>query len=63
MTLIQAQTKFIERVNSCHPGHRNRVHRSAWVELHKWAEKRGYDSRQVCRDASEMAKLERMSDD
>lgn len=63
MTLIQAQNKFIGRVNSCHPGHARRVARSAWSELHKWATARGMDARAVCQDAKDMAALERNADD
>lgn len=63
MTLIQAQDRFIERVVSCHPGHRRRVRKAAWNELYAWAEARGYDARAVCRDAADMAALELSCED
>lgn len=63
MTLIEAQTRFITRVREAHPGHRNRVHRSAWKQLHTWAEKRGYDGRVVCKDAKDMLVLEELADE
>lgn len=63
MTLIQAQERYIARVNSCHPGHARRVSNSAWCELRMWAEARGMDGRKVAQDANDMAILERNSDD
>ena len=63
MTLIQAQTRFIERCNSCHPGHINRVRRAAWKQLATWAHEHGFDTRIVCKDADDMAKLERAAED
>ena len=63
MTLIQAQQRYIDRVNGCHPGHARRVARSAWTQLFKWAEARGLDARAACRDAADVATLERNSDD
>lgn len=62
MNLIQAQDRYIARVNSCHPGHFRRVSRAAWSELYKWAEMRGMDARAVCLDAKDMAKLEANAD-
>jgi len=63
MTLIQAQQRYIERVNACHPGHFRRVSNAAWRQLRKWADARGLDGAKVCRDADDMATLERNSDD
>lgn len=63
MTIIQAQDRYIQRVNNCHPGHRRRVRRSAWSELFSWATKRGYDSVSICKDADDVAKIERNSED
>lgn len=63
MTLIQAQQRYIDRVNGCHPGHARRVANAAWSQLFKWAEARGMDARAICRDAAETAALERNSDD
>lgn len=65
MTLIQAQERFIKRVNDCHPGHYNRVHKAAWKELHRYATRTGASNeiaQQICRDASDIAKLERLAD-
>lgn len=62
MTLIQAQERFISRVNGCHPGHLRRVRRAAWSELNSWATKHGYDGRTICIDADDMARLERNAD-
>jgi hypothetical protein len=62
-TLIQAQQKYIDRVNGCHPGHQRRVARAAWSELFKWAESRGMDARPVCQDAKDMARLEQECDE
>lgn len=63
MTLIQAQDRYIQRVNGCHTGHRNRVSRAAWRELSRYAEQRGMDARKVCTDAKDMAQLERNAED
>lgn len=63
MTLVQAQDRYIMRVNNCHTGHRNRVRRSAWSELCAWAVKRQYDGVVVCKDADDVAKLERNTED
>lgn len=63
MTLIQAQQRYIERVNTCHPGHLRRVERAAWKQLFQWAAKRGLTASVVCKDADDMAVLERSSDD
>lgn len=63
MTLIQAQQKYIDRVNSCHPGHRNRVSRAAHSVLWKWAESKGYNPKAVCNDAVDMADLEYKAED
>jgi len=63
MTLIQAQERYIQRVNSCHPGHRRRVARAAHRELCQWATKRGFDRSVVYKDADDMARLERSCDE
>jgi hypothetical protein len=63
MTLIQAQQRYIDRVNHCHPGHARRVRNSAWRQLRKWAEVRGLAAITVCKDADDMAVLERNSSD
>ncbi len=62
-TLIQAQQKYIDRVNQCHSGHFQRVSRAAWSELYQWAESKGMNARLVCQDAKDMALLERNSDE
>jgi len=62
MTLIQAQQRYINRVNAAHPGHFNRVHRSARAQLWQWAIDRGFDTEganAICRDAKDVAALER----
>jgi hypothetical protein len=63
MTLTQAQTRYVERVNNCHPGHFNRVRASAAKELKLWAAKHGYDASVVWKDARDIAELERNSED
>ena len=67
MNMIQAQQRYIDRVNGCHTGHRNRVSRAAWKELAKWAEQHGvadYEQRRaICKDAKDMAELERNADE
>jgi predicted GNAT superfamily acetyltransferase len=63
MTLIQAQQKYIDRVNGCHPSHQRRVARAAWAELFKWAESRGMDAKTVCNDAKDVAALEQGSEE
>lgn len=63
MTLIQAQERYIQRVNSCHAGHLRRVERAAWRQLSQWAAKRGFDAAVICRDANDMARLERSCDE
>lgn len=63
MTLTLAQERFIKRVNGCHTGHVRRVRRAAWKELSAWASDHGYDPKVVCRDADDMAKLERDADE
>lgn len=66
MTLIQAQERYIARVNNCHPGHRGRVSRSASREFYAWATKKGYaktDISILLNDAIDMAKLQRDSED
>lgn len=63
MTLIQAQERYIARVNSCHPGHQRRVKRSAHSQLSQWAAKRGFDARVICKDADDMARLEHTCDE
>jgi hypothetical protein len=63
VTLIQAQDRYISRVCACHPGHINRVRRSARRELHQWAAARGFNAEMVCRDASDMANLQSASDE
>lgn len=62
MTLIEAQQVYIDRVNSCHPGHFRRVSRAAWAQLYAWAEKRGMDAYAICKDAKDMAALEQIAD-
>ena len=62
MTLTQAQQRYIDRVNSSHPGHARRVSRSAWAQLSKWAQARGMNAQAVCQDAKDMAKLEANAD-
>ncbi|MAF04719.1 MULTISPECIES: hypothetical protein [Herbaspirillum] len=63
LTLIEAQTRYIDRVLAAHPGHVRRVTRSAWSQLFKWAEARSYVGSVICRDADDMLKLEQMADD
>lgn len=63
MTLIQAQDRYIQRVNGCHTGHRRRVTRAAWRELSGYAEQHGMNARQVCIDARDMAELKRNAED
>ena len=58
ITLIQSQQRYIERIMLCHPGHINRVRRSAAKELKAWAVKHGYDPTVVHRDAKDMLVLE-----
>ena len=62
MTLTQAQQRYIDRVNSSHPGHARRVYRSAWAQLSKWAQARGMNAQAVCQDAKDIAKLEANAD-
>ncbi|TYK74142.1 hypothetical protein FSY45_20090 [Comamonas sp. Z1] len=62
MTLTQAQQRYIDRVNSSHPGHARRVSRSAWAQLSKWAQARGMNAQAVCQDAKDIAKLEANAD-
>lgn len=63
MTLIQAQERYIKRVLTCHAGHLRRVKRSAWCQLSQWAAKRGFNAAVICKDADDMARLERSCDD
>lgn len=66
MNMIQAQDRYIARVNGCHTGHQRRVARAAWKQLFQWAENRGYehdDCRVICEEARDMAVLERNSED
>ena len=63
MTLVEAQQRYIDRVTDCHPGHAARVRRGARRQLHTWAVAHGYDGAVVCRDASDMARLQQASDD
>lgn len=66
MTLIQAQDRYIGRINNCHPGHFRRVKRSAWSQLYRWAIKGGADATLagfICRDADQVATLQRNSED
>ena len=66
MTLIQAQDRYIGRINACHPGHFRRVKRSAWSQLYQWAVKRGYakqDAVVICDEADQVATLQRNSED
>lgn len=74
-TLIQAQDRFISRVNGCQTGHRNRVYRGAARELRAYLRSIGIHDypntggwphgpqTQVVRDAADMAKLESACDD
>lgn len=66
MTMIQIQERLIARVNNCHPGHRNRVTRGACRQARRTLTGKGYDDagiRAIIRDALDMAKLERESED
>lgn len=66
MNLIQIQERLIARVNNCHPGHRNRVSRSACRQARLTLTGKGYDDagvQVVIRDALDVAKLERDSED
>ena len=63
MTLIQAQQRYIDRVQAAHPGHQRRVGRAAWAELFKWATARGMDATAVCKDAKDMLVLEQASEE
>lgn len=62
-TIIEAQQRYIDRVNGCHTGHRRRVARAAWKELHRYATARELDAQQICIDARDMAELERNAED
>lgn len=62
-TQIQAQDRFIERVNGCHPGHRRRVVAAARKELFKWFKQQGTDPtiiHKCVQDALDVANLHRM---
>jgi len=66
MNLIQAQQRYIDRVNTCHPGHYKRVQRSASRELYQWLMAQGYgeiSADLLLKDARDIAKLERDSND
>lgn len=66
MTLIQIQERLISRVNSCHPGHRNRVARGACRQARRMLTAKGFDSdsiRVIIRDALDVATLERNAED
>lgn len=66
MTLIEAQDRYIKRVTSCHPGHANRVRKSAWTQLFRWAVGRGFSleaAKAICKDAKDMAALEARADE
>ena len=66
MNLIQAQERYIARVNNCHPGHRSRVSRSASRGFYAWATKKGYaktDISILLNDAIDTAKLQRDYED
>lgn len=67
MNLIQAQQRYIDRVNACHTGHHRRVARGARKELDSWLAKHGVaDEKQrdaICKDARDMAELERNADE
>lgn len=65
LTLIQAQERYIQRVNSCHPGHKRRVARAAWEQLTNWAYTHGYSEgwKVICQDAKDMARLQRDCED
>ncbi len=66
LTMIQAQDRFIARINNCHPGHYNRVQRSASRQLYQWALDRGYDKGDafvILDEARQVAQLQRNSED
>lgn len=63
MTMIQAQQRYIDRVLTCHPGHRNRVRRAATRILCRWASARGYNPAVLLRDAHDMLLLIARADD
>jgi len=64
MTLIQAQQRYVNRVNdpNNNPGHLRRVRRGASNQFYKWARGRGIPETEISillNDAIDMAKLER----
>lgn len=66
MTLIQAQERYIERIRNAHPGHVNRVRRSARKQLGAYLEKQGtpqIQRLQLIRDSEEMLSLELNAED
>lgn len=66
MTLIEAQRRYIDRVNEAHPGHRRRVSRAACNQLYSWAVANGHtavEARAICRDARDIANLELNAED
>lgn len=67
-TLIQAQQRYIDRVNdpNNHPGHQRRIRRGAANRFYKWARGRGYaetDISILLNDAIDMAALERNAEE
>lgn len=66
MTLIQAQERYIERIQNAHPGHVNRVRRSARKQLGAYLEKQQTPqaTRLLCiKDAEDMLALEQNAED
>ena len=63
MTLVQAQRRYITRVQSCNTGHVHRVQRAAVKELRLWAEAHGFDAKAVIADARDVLELERLSEE
>lgn len=63
LTLVQAQQRYIDRVNGCQTGHLSRVRRAAYRRLDAWAKAHGFDAKVVWRDAEDMALLERDSEE
>lgn len=67
LTLIQAQERYISRINSCHTGHIRRVRRGARRELRDWLIQNGHTDEasisQLIKDAQDMAELESLADD
>lgn len=67
LSLVEAQRRMIERMNGCHPGHRNRVQRAAARELRHYlasigiVDKAGQQA--IVLDAIQVANLERDCDE